>query len=140
MCWSCEGNVPLSAESCPFCGVTLDNVMPSAVGGYKSPYRLAKAEEAEVIPVAPLLKGDDSLISEEDAQADQTKQVMLTLGCLSIGIVFLLFGIILFLFSGADGSLVLRWDAHYWYLYLIIGFPLLIVGWRTLSNIVEREE
>ena len=139
MCWSCEGNVPLTAETCPFCGVNLDNVMPSAVGGgYKSPYRLAKSEEAEVIPVAPLQRAEE--FPDADDESDQTKHVMLTLGCLSVGIVFLLFGIILFLFSSSDGTLVLRWDAHYWYFYLVIGLPLIIVGWRVLSNIVDQEE
>lgn len=138
MCWSCDGNVPLTAQSCPFCGVTLDNSMPKT--DYKPPYRLAKQEEAEAIPVAPILKGEEHQDPEEDHVVDQTKKVMLTLACLSVGIIFLFFGVILFLFSGADGMLVLRWDAHYWYLYLIIGLPLLIVGWRSLGGIVDLDE
>lgn len=138
MCWSCEGNVPFSAETCPFCGVSLEHITPQK--DYKSPYRLAKPEETEAIPVAPIAKSDDTAEMEEDPLASQTKKVMITLACLSIGVMFLIFGTVLFLFSGSDGMLVLKWDGHYWYVYLVIGLPLLIVGWRTLGHIVEQEE
>lgn len=138
MCWSCEGNVPIEAQSCPYCGVTLDNPVPKAE--YRPPYRLAKHEESESIPIAPILKSEESHESEEDALVGQTKRVMVSLGCLSLGIMLLLFGLVLVIFSGSDGMMTLRWDGHYWYLYLALGVPLVIVGWRTLGTLVDQEE
>lgn len=138
MCWSCEGNVPLTAQSCPFCGVTLDNPTPRA--DYKPPYRLAKHEETEAIPVAPMLKTEEVPENEEDGLVNQTRKVMISLACLSVGVIFFIFGAVLGLFSGADGVLKLQWDAHYWYLYLALGLPLVIIGWRTLGSIVDQEE
>lgn len=138
MCWSCEGNVPLSAETCPFCGCTLDNPTPRA--DYKPPYRLAKHEETEAIPVAPMLKTEEFPDTDEDSHAHETKKVMISLACLSVGIIFLIFGSVLGIFTGDDGMLTLRWDGHYWYLYLALGVPLVIIGWRTLGSIVDLEE
>lgn len=137
MCWSCDGSVPFESETCPFCGVTLQQTTPQHQ--FQSPYRLAKREENESIPVAPLLKVEETP-DEEDSLVDQTKKVMITLGCLSAGVVLILFGLILVIFSGNDEVLVLKWDAHYWYLYLAVGIPLLIIGWRTFGSIVDQEE
>lgn len=146
MCWSCEGNIPFSAETCPFCGAVLnphrsqEQAATPSYTDYKSPYRLARPEEAEAIPIAPITKPDAQAQDDEELSQGQAKKIMMTLGSLSVGLVFLIFGLVLFLFSGSDGMLVLKWDAHYWYIYLIIGVPLLIVGWRTLGHIVDAEE
>ncbi len=138
MCWSCDGNVPIDAESCPFCGVALDHTIPKS--DYKPPYRLAKQEETQAIPVAPMLKPEGFAVENEDSYVDQTKKVMITLGCLSAGLILLLFGSILAIFAGADDMLVLRWDARYWYLYFVVSIPLLIIGWRALGSIVDHED
>lgn len=52
------------------------------------------------------------------------------------GSMLFLFGVMLFLFS-QQGTFTLRWNANFWFIYMAISIPLLIVGWRFLNKIDE---
>lgn len=152
LCWQCEGNISANDEVCPYCGVS---VRPLGLGDV--PYQIGK-DASQQVPKAPYtpdsfdeplpldnkielknLQGQEQLQNEppksnfEDPLYD-FKIVTITIVSLLTGVVFLLFGTILLLFAH-DGVLNLTWDGRYWYIYLLIGIPLLIYGWRQLMSI-----
>lgn len=54
------------------------------------------------------------------------------------GAIFLLFAMILILFS-QDGHLSLQWNAKYWFVYLVVSAPMLYIGFKTLSQLPKEE-
>jgi hypothetical protein len=49
------------------------------------------------------------------------------------GTFFLLFGLVLVLFS-KEGLLTLHWNARYWFVYLLLSAPLIYFGWKALRR------
>ncbi len=133
LCWNCDGSVSHHLTLCPYCGVDLtqkpDNGSPfKSFVSAKSPFEMAVSEEEwkkaleEEKEVPPKEKQEES--------QKETKQEMTALLLLLPGIVFLLFGLALILFSH-DGVISLRWNQNVAYFYLIGALPLLYLGWRT---------
>ena len=139
LCWNCEGRVTLEQENCPYCGVYLS---PSS-GSEKDnsilpPYRLVTTEEEAAIPKSPYSTASDAVENEstqasleESNEADQINAIIIPMGLLLIGVSFLLFSLILLLFSDR-GVLTLSWNADIWYVYLALAVPSLFFGWRAL--------
>lgn len=153
LCWNCEGNVALQDETCPYCGVSLD-VTPIAGTGGKDihlipPYKLVSNPQDQMIPEAPYpAQNPEPVTAEENTpplpEAEETfndiNTIALPLSTLLLGAILVLFGLILFLFSDSHGVFTLHWNGTYWYLYLIIGVPLLYFGWKTSGDMVEQED
>ena len=138
LCWSCEGRVTKEAENCPYCGVYLspngiDGTSPSTI--WDPPYKLSSDEENQTAPSAPYtLPREENMLEAPLDNSSTIKSVLTPLVLLLSGSVFFVFGLILYLFS-TNGTLTLRWDASYWYLYIGLAMPLLIYGWKTLSDL-----
>lgn len=145
LCWNCDANVNLLLTHCPYCGVDL-----AAQEGERVPYSMASSAREEAIPAPPYatasphIHAEPTLSKEEWNQAlkeeegreeayHTTKSELLALLLLLPGIVFLLFGFALFLFSH-DGVLTLQWNQGSAYLYLLGALPLLFFGWRSLNK------
>lgn len=145
LCWNCEGRVAQADENCPYCGVYLSSsslinspdqssthIAPYGPGTDKSipasPYGLNKnngepeAKEEEV-----------NEIVQEEALNPQHKSNLLPFMLLLAGSIFLVFGLILLVFS-RQGVLTLQWDASYWFVYLGLAVVLLFSGWRSLTR------
>jgi hypothetical protein len=151
LCWNCEGSVSLQEENCPYCGVYLS---PSEEGGdgeeieelFSPPYRFDTEQRLEEVPPSPFGKQEAAVeqvtpfqIAEEMKHtSDGLKQVIVPLSMLLSGTVFFLFGLALFLFS-RQGVFILQWNGAFWYYYLLFGLVALMIGWRALSRIDERE-
>lgn len=146
LCWNCEGRVSLEEENCPYCAVYL-GLAPDENGESKDvfapPYRLVETDE-ENIPASPYVTEKDEETTTEEkvdfsvAKAD-LKEVVLPLSLLSAGSLFLLFGLILLVFS-ERGVLTLSWNGDYWYFYLAFALPMLFFGWRALQRFDNEEE
>lgn len=145
MCWQCEGNVDLDNESCPYCGVHLDNApIPGTVPDTtsattssfpKAPYP-SKVEEP--VSLQQEENGETSKTSEEEeATSELFPRSLLTLLALLTGSVLVVFSLLLFFFSDSEGLFTLAWKGTYWYYYTLIGIPLLYLGWKSLTNLGE---
>lgn len=147
LCWNCEGSVTVDAETCPYCGVSvvpasLDTMssgfMPSYKQGElsdgaipKSPYSFAvQSESSEGI----IEKDEDEIEEEHQAPHDEFQRTLLATVFLLTGSVFFIFGLALMLFS-EQGMLTLQWDATLWFIYLLVALPMLLLGWKYLSNL-----
>ena len=129
LCWNCESEVSFKDENCPFCGVYLSpseekEAVPA--GNFSPPYQLPEEEE---------LSQQQAVVQQptEEKLSSEMKLVIVTLTLLSAGALFLLFGSILLLFS-QEGFFTLQWNASYWYVYLIGGIAMLVLGWRALER------
>ncbi|MGE3954110.1 MAG: hypothetical protein AB7F31_02790 [Parachlamydiales bacterium] len=152
LCWNCEGSVHIHATKCPFCSTDLtagtsphlEHVEPL------SPYTPPNRQQKTTAPAPPYNPQRGYEIDsaaeeygtqfraeepqqqvEEEEEAGPTNALPLLL--LLPGIFFLLFGLVLVLFSH-DGELTMRWNARYWFVYLLIAMPMLYFGWRTLGG------
>lgn len=149
LCWNCEGNVSIDNETCPYCGVSL-NVSPMAgtdpnLNAFASPFKLPSDNLS--VPKAPYTAAPEEAIEQKDdaAPADEPDfalsdlhRTLLTLVSLSLGTILVVFAAILFLFSDATGTFTLHWNGSYWYLYLLVGVPLIYFGWRTMKDFHEE--
>lgn len=146
LCWNCEGNVSFETENCPFCGVYL-----SPLGNdegkdslFAPPYRIEETEEEPQVPTAPYVQ--EQTVREEviplntkeviDEKQSALQAILVPLILMLSGSVFLLFGLALFLFSH-NGVFTLSWDASGWYLYLLLGLPILAYGCHTLMKLKD---
>lgn len=144
MCWNCEGRVAFSDENCPYCGVYLSSsslinpqnessthIPPYRTGSDKSipasPYGMNKDVEEE--------KTEDTTESvQEEALNPTQSSTVLPFVLLLASSVFLVFGLILLVFSN-QGTLTLQWNASYWFVYLGTAAVLLFIGWRSMRNL-----
>lgn len=149
LCWNCEGSVATHIENCPYCGVYLspeEVEKTSSFSMLKPPYPFSFSED-ENVPKAPYAPSPEEKQEEElensllePAKKLQTEQILdalIPLVALTSGVVFLLFALALYLFS-ADGVLTLRWNADYWYIYILIALPCLLLGMKSLFKISEE--
>lgn len=146
LCWNCEGNVSLSDETCPYCGVS---VIPASLDGSLSshapPYQMAEVQES-IIPRPPYhTEQKNELILEEkeeanketedeDVSVNEFKNIVLSLLFLLAGSMFFLFGLTLVLFSH-NGVFTLQWDGSFWFIYSLLSIPFLFFGWRALIKL-----
>lgn len=142
LCWNCEGRVTLTEEYCPFCGVYLS---PSTVpeGADPShhlspPYKLV---EEEVKSATDRQDHDQEENTDDQSPQNQEKDeefksLCITISSLLSGVVFFIFGLVLFMFSH-QGIFSLQWNAHYWYIYLLASLPLLFMGWVKFKALAD---
>jgi hypothetical protein len=125
LCWNCDGTVDVHLSHCTYCGAELLRDQEEY---------MEEAPQDEVIL-------EDSEEFEEDLAPVQARPRSLTLPLMLIvpGTLLALFGLMVWLFSH-DGALELRWDASYWYVYLLLAAPLLVFGWRSLGREDPQEE
>lgn len=148
LCWNCEGRVGLEEQNCPFCAVYLGPA-PNDAGERKDdllapPYKIVESHESENTLATPYAINEPETVKIAEMQTEVTTQesdiqnVALPLTFLSGGLVFLLFGLILCLFS-SNGVFTLTWNGSYWYLYFAVGAPLLLFGWKSLQHLDKKE-
>lgn len=143
LCWNCEGSVSLAEEICPFCGVSVVPAFLEGVGANFAPPYSAPLESDE-IPKSPYHTHEEDCLatdtavtkeeSDEESAMDEFKQVVIAVALLLSGSVFFLFGLALALFS-QNGIFTLHWNGDMWFVYAILAFPLLFVGWKSLMKL-----
>ena len=145
LCWNCEGNVSVDAETCPFCGVS---VVPASLDGsthnFIPPYTPQNSQGNEIprsfyAPEEESFKkqmGETVVKDEGEAEPslDEFKKVVQAVTLLLAGSVFFLFSVALALFS-TNWVFILQWDATIWFVYTILSLPLLFFGWKALMKL-----
>jgi hypothetical protein len=152
LCWNCEGNVSLKNENCPYCGVslTVSPLLSDVKNPFAPPYRFTEPSSHSIIPASPYLPSSESESHSEDSEhedsspsepleTDELKATTISLLLLLFGTVFLIFGIILWLFSDEHRIFILSWNGKYWFVYLLLGIPMSYFGWR-FSRQADKSE
>ena len=133
LCWNCEGSVDVSAEKCPFCGVSTDvTPIPGTQPKKASPPQNKKA------PAGPYPLKEEA--QEESKEGSTFQTTALAISTLLLGTVLGIFSLVLALFSNSKGIFTLSWSGEWWYIYSVIALPLLWLGWRTASRLNAEAE
>ncbi len=154
LCWNCEGDVLVTATQCPFCGVSLEvAAMDNQKENQKSkdpfapPYKLVTNSSIPSSPYSPATAPQEKKSEESEEETPSShnypsdpKNIVLSLAFLLIGAAFAIFGLVLWLFADQTGHLNLRWNAHYWFVYVLISAPLLYLGWKAAQRENDEEK
>ena len=136
LCHNCEGEIDLDVIVCPFCAADLREEKPEQGRlSYSIAQKLAHEQqtsqslyppafpvkhpepEPEIPPPSP--QPQISLPEEESSKNIFGPTILFTLG-----VQLVLLGLLMLLFSH-KGMVVLKWDATWWFLYCLAGFPFL---------------
>lgn len=156
LCWNCEGNVQFGVEVCPYCGVSLtpgnEDSRDVKRANMPPPYKRVSGSTEQGIPKSPFATNPQSSMVEPTEQTepedteeipekdkDDVKLVITTMAMLMGGGIFVLFGFILLLFSN-EGYLQLRWSDAYWFVYVLIGLPMVYFGIQNLGKFTDSHE
>ena len=153
LCSYCDGQIDLDVIACPYCGCS---VTPSLYEEEKKSFsppttRSLSPKEtlASLYPPpyqpkvystpSPEKEKEQSIEQEEIFEMEENKISLSSILLFSIGLSLFLFSLFLFFFS-YKGEVVLRWDAKYWLVYLLLAAPLLFFGFRGLTRMDKIEE
>lgn len=138
LCWNCEGSAPVEEENCPYCGVYLGPGSESDEGDLLAPpYRIHDQQTEEDILDSPYAPEEEPELRDYEQPEEEEGDMQSTITPLLLllgGAVFLLFGLVLALFS-QHGVFTLQWNGEYWYVYLLLAVPMLFFGWRSLQTL-----
>lgn len=142
LCSNCDGYVHIYEIVCPYCGVALSEQKKESEEDFTQSNLSQSLEEksahvqerfeppypgygAELNKVAT-----DSAKQEEPSQEETTSSLK-ALIFLWPGTVFFLLGLTMLLFS-SEGYLTFQFRSKFWFVYLLMGAPLLYAGYRVL--------
>jgi hypothetical protein len=145
MCPHCDGQIDLDALICPYCGRELvmgkknseENKNPTDFMSRTTP----EETSASLYPPPyqpkihdPIEQQEEILPLQETAVKQEEKENLLWPTLLfSFGANLLLLGLFLLFFS-KQGELLLRWNGHYWFVYLLLGLPIAVLGYKGLNH------
>lgn len=156
LCWNCEGNVSRDAMNCPYCGVYLhreedrdEDLEDLEEASHSPPYQPPlNTQKQDSIPTPPYASASipQAMPKEEVKIAEKQEpwfktstdwpKVMIPLVLLMAGSVFLLFALLIALFS-QNGFLTLSWSFNTWFIFAFAAVPMLYLGWRSLRQLKE---
>ncbi len=141
LCHNCEGEIDIDVIVCPFCAADLREEKPEL--RYAS-YVSTSQHQVRKAPVDSLYPqtGDkityesrsEDVEGQEDMGEEKKGTIFLPILLLTLGAQVLCFGLFMLLFSH-KGALVLKWDARFWFFYVVGSLPFLIFGYRALSKL-----
>ncbi len=142
LCHNCEGEIDLEVIVCPFCAADLREEKPEqgriSFGG---PQRLGQEKfQSESVPppsyIEPRAIAETLLESpiEDPAPLPREQNFLTPTILFTLGVQLVLIGLLMLLFSH-KGTIHLTWDASWWFVYCVIGFPFLYFGYRAISRL-----
>lgn len=149
LCYNCEGEVDLDVIVCPYCAADLREEKPEQqrasfsaaahsvkqLNGQQALYPQSTPRQEQ--PIYSSKTEDDPIPTQELAMEEETvepKTTLLAVGLFTFGAQLFLLGLLL-LFFQSHGSLILKWDASLWFLYIFAAIPLLLFGYKALSKL-----
>ena len=133
LCPSCDGKAPLEVVICPYCASSFTdtnskNKAPLAAS-YSPPYSAER-----VTPSQAEVKTQKSAQAQAQVSVqDKESSAFLPIALLTIGTNLLMLSMLL-LILGRNGKVELEWSSSYWMLYLILGAPLVFMGYKILKK------
>jgi hypothetical protein len=140
MCYHCEGEVDLDVIVCPFCASDLREEKPEKLQSGYNPSLSLKNLNTQQSLYPPHYSPRE--VQEEEAEepqmveeaGEEERSIIGPTILMTLGAQLLLFGLFMLIFSH-KGTLILKWDARMWFLYVFASVPLLIFGYKAISKI-----
>lgn len=142
LCHNCEGEIDIDVIVCPFCAADLREEKPEqAYSSYVSTRPMDQKSTMQSLYPSAISKEQDpeekqeSVTEELDKIQGQQKVGMFTPTVLfTLGVQLSLIGLLMLLFSH-NGTVILKWDAKYWFFYILAALPFLAFGYRSISKL-----
>lgn len=140
LCHNCEGEIDVDVIVCPFCAADLREEKPEQkFASFVSTTQPMHPKEAPE-PLYPSAVSRTEAIREEieeevkESSGDQKTNVFVPTVLFTLGVQLCVFGLLMLLFSH-KGAVILKWDARFWFFYVLASIPFLIFGYRHLSRL-----
>lgn len=130
ICVNCEARVGLEETICPYCGfdgIGIKEKQDFESDLYPPIYNLEEKK---------MMSTEKKTDIEKKVETNEEKQEKISLFpfiTFSLGISVLIFGIFLFLFS-TKGEIFFRWNAKFWFFYVLISLPLIFLANKMSSK------
>ena len=151
LCSNCDGMIDLDVILCPYCGedvskekkdnISIDNLYPPP---YNPNYQKnieedfqEKSFQEKIFQEKDSEKTLEKTLEKEDIlenKKEEKSSFLFPFLLFSLGINLFLFGIFLLLFS-ANGEIFLKWNAKLWFIYILLGLPLILIGNKLFSKL-----
>ena len=146
LCHNCEGEIDVDVIVCPFCAADLreekpeqrysprpqtlqNNQMMQSL--YPTSHRQETPDPQSVLPTsAPREEAAEAPPPEESKPTNLFVPTIL----FTLGVQLFIFGLLVLLFSH-KGTVILKWDARLWFIYVFAAVPFLVFGYRSLSKL-----
>jgi hypothetical protein len=135
LCLNCEGEVDLDVIVCPFCAADLSEEKREKVEDQSSRFS-GNHLSASLYPAQPNERESPEEICAEEKEISE-EPIYRTAGIVALfalGVQLFLFSLMLVIFSH-EGVLLLKWSSRFWFLYLFASIPLLLFGYRAITNL-----
>jgi hypothetical protein len=144
LCHNCEGEIDLDVIVCPFCAADLREEKPEQSRPTYSPsfmhasqqthqslYPPSKSSYPEEVALEP--EPESSSLPQE-SPGFVSKNIFGPTIFFTLGVQLFLFGFLMLLFSH-KGIVVLTWDAHSWFWYVLASLPFLYFGYKSIAKL-----
>ena len=145
LCHNCEGEIDLDVIVCPFCAADLREEKPEQ---RRAPYSASfmhtnaqtnqslypsarRVQQEPVEESEPIEQPLEAAIEEEEGE---TKNIFRPTIFFTLGVQLFLFGFLMLFFSH-KGVVILKWDAHFWYGYVLASIPFLYFGYKSITRL-----
>ena len=138
LCHNCDAEIDLDVIVCPFCAADLRSEKPEQKSAPPTVRNLRGETEGSLYPPPYPIKGavEETIakpLAEAESPEEKPKSVILPTILLTLGVQLLVLGLLMVLFSH-KGVILLKWNAHIWFLYCIGAIPFLYFGYKNLSD------
>jgi hypothetical protein len=147
LCHNCEGEIDVDVIVCPFCAADLREEKPEqrhppyahSVRTLRSPEisasvppLLSRPSSADPLPEE---KGNNTLVCDTPMEGNEKREAGILLPAIffTLGVQLCILGLLMLLISHR-GEVILRWDARFWFFYVVASLPFLILGYKALSK------
>lgn len=143
LCHNCEGEIDIDVIVCPFCAADLREEKSGQSFSNSIPRAPVFAQDQQTSQslYPPPFAAKQPAESESSAEAKlsnpaegPSKNIFAPTVLFTLGVQLVLLGLLMLLFSH-KGVVVLKWNAHLWFLFCTAGFPFLYFGFRALSKL-----
>ena len=144
LCHNCEGEIDIDVIVCPFCAADLREEKPEQrFSSYVSSTQQMNQKQTtqSLYPTSSTHREEPEEGPEETLETsaaeilEEKKNTMFAPTILfTLGVQLFVFGLLMLLFSH-KGTVILKWDARFWFFYVLGSIPFLIFGYKTLSKL-----
>lgn len=150
LCLSCDASVDVDVIVCPYCGADLTQAKENLDEEIQNSLLYP---EQNISPLYPSQYPENSY-SEESSQNEESEiheseekmpvsqfnfSAVLPIFLFSLGVMLFTLGLFVLVFS-TNGQAILKWNAKYWFLYILLSIPFVIFGYKSLDHLEDTQE
>ncbi len=139
LCHNCDGEIDIDVIVCPFCAADLREEKPeqrysSYITNVDQSYQSQPQYSESTESAADELAEEGPPVAFDEEEADVKPSTFLPTVLFTLGIQLCVLSLLMLLFSH-KGAVILKWDARYWFVYLLISVPFLSFGYRAIKKL-----